>query len=1205
MNKSSHRIRKFNPGTFLSDEEVIEQFVVRKRELSIVLEVLRGNIASPSCQHVLVVAPRGRGKTMLLARVAAELNTNDELSKCLLPVRFMEESHEVLNIADFWLETLFHLARESARHDPDLARELRETHADLIDRWREKELADRVLASVLDAADRLGKKLVLMVENLQSIGENVDDDFDWQLRRALQSEPQIMLFATATSRFKGLDDAEQPFFEQFRILDLEPLDTEDCCSLWQVVTGDEVSKDGIRPLEILTGGSPRLLVIVAEFAQHRSLSQLMEELVTLIDDHTEYFRSHLEVLASVERRVYLAVIDLWQPSNAGEIAERARKDVRTVSTLLGRLVNRGAVIVEGTGRKRLYVAAERLYSIYYKLRRERDEAAVVENLIKFMVTFYGIGELYQMFGRLISEVAGSKVIREGFERAIAKRPHGEDPFSRLVWSAIEDISNKATAHAQTTAELCLEKEIETAFEEEAFERVIEIIDSFVASGGVDSSSMPESLMAYILHLKAIAYARLEDLQVAAATSTEMVKCFGDTRDISILWRMSGVLVLGAIARSKLGNFAAAIATCDEVVDRFGTFNDPQFQQLVASALTEKGSAQEKLGDFSAAIVAYDEVIKRFGISNVPELQERVAWSLCKKGDVQVQLGEFTSAVSCYNEVVARFGDSEAIDIEERVAWALSEKAYAQGRLGELVAGLMTYDEVIARFGDSDAPTLQERVAWALSGKGDTHGQLGELVAGLMTYDEVVIRFSDSDAPNLQVPVAWVLCSKGNMQVQLGELALAVSCYDEVVTRFGDSDASTLQVPVAWALSGKGDTHEQLGEFAAALSTYDELIKRFGDVPTLQERVAWALCKKGDMQGRLGELASAIACYDEVIARFGDSDAPALQERVAWTFCAKGDVQVQLDQFAAALSTYDKVIAHFGDSDAPALQIPVARALSGKGNVQVQLGEFVSAIACYDEVIARFSDSEALDLQERVAWSLCKKGDMQGRLGEFVSAIACYDEVVARFGDNEALMLQERVAWAFDGKGDVQGRLGELEAAISAYDEVVASLGDSDATDHQVPVNWTLFKKGMRQIYMGHAKEALRTCEEIKKRLDALTGNEKIEFTWRVRCVRTFALLVQKKRRTAVDAFRSAYAVFVPDNETVMAEMLHFVPVLIAQGVSERDLIEILSSDKEKLDALVPLLVALLQRAGEVVRAPVEVLEVAKDINKDIDAKMAN
>ena len=81
------QIRKFNPGTYQSDEEIISQFVVRNHELNIVLETLQGNIHSPSCQHVLIVAPRGRGKTMLLARVAAELRTNDGFSQHLLPVR--------------------------------------------------------------------------------------------------------------------------------------------------------------------------------------------------------------------------------------------------------------------------------------------------------------------------------------------------------------------------------------------------------------------------------------------------------------------------------------------------------------------------------------------------------------------------------------------------------------------------------------------------------------------------------------------------------------------------------------------------------------------------------------------------------------------------------------------------------------------------------------------------------------------------------------------------------------------------------------------------------------------------------------------------------------------------------------------------------------------------------------------------------------
>ena len=88
---------------------------------------------------------------------------------------------------------------------------------------------------------------------------------------------------------------------------------------------DDVSDREIRPLQILTGGSPRLIVMVAGFARHRSLSLLLEELAALIDEHSEYFCSHVQVLPNTERRVYLAVVDLWRPSKAAEIATRARR----------------------------------------------------------------------------------------------------------------------------------------------------------------------------------------------------------------------------------------------------------------------------------------------------------------------------------------------------------------------------------------------------------------------------------------------------------------------------------------------------------------------------------------------------------------------------------------------------------------------------------------------------------------------------------------------------------------------------------------------------------------------------------------------------------------------------------------------------------------------------------------------------------------
>ena len=786
------RIRKFNPGTFQSDQEVIDQFVVRNRELGIVLDVLRRNAGSPSCQHVLLVAPRGRGKTMLLARVAAELRTDGDLSEQFLPIRFMEESQEVFNLGDFWLESLFYLAREHGVRDPDLSRELRDVHAALAAEWRGRELEERARAAVLEIAARLGKQFVLMVENLQSLCQDVDQDFGWKLRRVLQSEPQIILLATATSRFAELDDAEQAFFELFRIMRLEPLDTCECRRLWQMVTGDDVRERVVRPLKILTGGDPRLLVIISEFAQHQSLLQLMEDLVRLIDDHTEYFRAHLEGFAKTERRVYLALIDLWRPSTTGEIAARARLDVRTVSALLGRLVGQGAVIVEGNGRKRVYAAAQRLYSIYYKLRRERDEAAVVRNLIHFMAVLYSDDEpARRMAERLTREAVQSPTIREGIERAIAEAPHIGRFFSHEEWQTIRQASERATAMDDKDAMLSL-RQIVAEVDETENGQVIEIMGRGRASPVENSPHAPEPVTALAL------------------------------------WRK-------AVTHGNLGEYEAAIAIYDQLVAFIGDSDVPEIQVQVATALVNKGITQGQLGDAQAEMSTYDEVAGRFGDSDVPELQVQVAKALLNKGITQGQLGDAQAEMSTYDEVAGRFGDSDVPEIQVQVATALFNKGVTQGRFGDAQAEMSTYDEVAGRFGDSDVPELQVRVAKALFNKGVTQGQLGDAQAATATYDEVAGRFGDSDVPELQVQVAKALVNKGITQGQLGDAQAEMSTYDEVAGRFGDSDVPELQVQGVKALFNKGVTQGQLGDAQAEMSTYDEVAGRFGDsdVPEIQ------------------------------------------------------------------------------------------------------------------------------------------------------------------------------------------------------------------------------------------------------------------------------------------------------------------------------------------------------------------------------------
>jgi len=69
----------------------------------------------------------------------------------------------------------------------------------------------------------------------------------------------------------------------------------------------------------------------------------------------------------------------------------------------------------------------------------------------------------------------------------------------------------------------------------------------------------------------------------------------------------------------------------------------------------------------------------------------------------------------------------------------------------------------------------------------------------------------------------------------------------------------------------------------------------------------------------------------------------------------------------------------------------------------------------------------------------------------------------------------------------------------------------------------------------------------------------------------------------------------------MNTFLSETPQLLALGGFPEEILKTLLSDKSKSDTLQPLVIALKQEAGESVRAPAEVMEVAADIREKIQA----
>ena len=801
--------RKYNPG-FLTDDELVASFCVRTGEFESIVDMLRGCTGSAN-PHQIAIGPRGSGKTSLLLRVAVEVCRDIGLRSSFFPIVFAEESYEVASAGEFWLECLSRLAAQMPRGEdaPDLHR----TYEHLRTIQDDQILAELCLGALLDFSDREGKRLVLMVENLNMMFRDMaDPDTGWRLRKILQTEPRIILLASATSRFDEIDNPDHALYDLFRVLLLHPLDTKECAALWEAVSGKCPPPETIRSLEILTGGSPRLIAIVARFGAGRSFPELMDELLDLVDDHTEYFKSHIESLPPQERRVYLALADLWKPATTKEISARTRLETSKCSAQLTRLIERGVVqVMGGTARRKQYYLTERLYNIYYLLRRSRGQDSLIKALIQFMESYYSGTELRDI---------GAHIARE------AGNFGGE----------MQSLARIALAQMMKLPALARHRE-----------ELLAIIPE-----GFTEGSLPSN-MGRMTSVGVEQYPRRED---QGSEDTNEQAEFLAAKEIFD----------EAVALKNQNRPEEALSAFDEVVHRFAESEMPMVSQLVVLALFERGLTLNYLDRPEDELTAYDEVVRRFGDSKTPDLLEAVAMALRGKGVILDRLNRPEDALATFDEVVRRFGDSEMPALLESVALAIFGKGCALDDLDRSEDALVTYDEVIRRLGDSKTPALLEAVARSLVSKGVILDRLNRPEDALVACDEVMRRFGDSEMPALLEAVARSLVSKGFILGRLNRPQDALVACDEVVRRFGDSEMPALLEAVARSLVSKGIILDRLNRPEDALATCDEVVRRFGDSesPAFRMVTECALLIKADSEIECRRYKAAIESAGRVI-----------------------------------------------------------------------------------------------------------------------------------------------------------------------------------------------------------------------------------------------------------------------------------------------------------------------------------------------------
>ena len=1191
--------RKYNPG-FLSWDELVAGFCVRTAEYESLIEALRDCSGSAST-HQIVIGPRGSGKTSLLLRVAAEVLRDAGLAARFLPVVFAEESYEVSTAGEFWLECVSRLADQAPRRDGDV--DLRRTFEELRAIHDDQTLEDRCLGVLQDLADREEKRPVLIVENLNMMFRDmVDKDAGWRMRKVLQTEPRIVLLASATSRFNQMDDPKEALYELFRVIRLQPLEKEDCAILWQTVSGRARAPQTIQALRILTGGSPRLLTIVARFGANLSFRELMADLLDLVDDHTEYFKSHLDALPAQERRVYLALADLWKPANAREIADRARLGTSQCSAQLARLVDKGAVEVSGgSARRKLYYLTERLYNIYYLMRRARGPAPLIDALIRFMEGYYSTDELREFGTRMVREArrydgGAPEIYRIAFERLVGL------PALEAYREELLSLASPAIAHASS--------------------------EFSVAS--------PAPLVAKGLLGKALALADGGRQEDAVAIWEEVIRRFGESDAPAALEQVSLALVNKGQALGRMGRSEEALAVLDDAVLRFGG-DDGQNQPLaVATALVNKGVLLRDLNRHADALVAWEEAARRFRGSKVPALEAAVAGALVGTAIALIELNRHMESLKACDEVLERFGKIGSPGHHGEVAVAMVARGHALYALDRVDEAIGAWGAVVERFERSDSPGIVEQVASALANIGMAHSRSGRPEAALTALDEVVQRYAASDAAILREVVARSLVNKGNVLAALKQETEALASWEEAINGFEAGVSPEAAEPFSVALMNSAAAMHNAGRCVEALQLWADVVERFGadDRPELLTEVAKAQENSCTVLEQSGRYEEALAVWQEVEDRFGNSDVTEWVELVASSFLQRCVNLVKLNRTEEALATCDRAVERYEGSDMPAVLGSVAKILVNKGIVLEGSSRHQEALAVWNGIERRFGSRAEPEICKQVVFALVSKGSTLAKMNRAEDAVRIWSDVASRFGEDVSPLYLEEIAVAALNKVAVLGSLGRPDEALEACEEILRRIGTSDEPVGIQAVAQALVNKGGLLVALDRIEEGFAAWDEVVRRFEASDVPMLRDAAELALCARAQHELADGRARTAIEFLDCALIqgrTGTPDSRlqghlirarahlanddceacardvetalSILSELnilaRHVLADLadLAMGIGPDRMCELIKSSPAD-DLLLPLTTALERELGLEPRVAREVEEVAEDIRRE-------